>query len=106
MAARFSNLHVYRFGLSLIPSEFVKKRNINVGVDFFLFRKDKSEAAISDTRADRPQRNLGKEFDVNITWKIFSDLNARVDYGRFYPGNAYSDKDAKDFVMFTMMFQF
>ncbi len=106
MAARFSNLHVYRFGLSLTPSEFVKKRNINVGVDFFLFRKDKSEAAISDTRADRPQRNLGKEFDVNITWKVFSDLNASVDYGRFYPGNAYSDKDAKDFVMFTMMFQF
>jgi hypothetical protein len=106
MAPRISNLQMFKFGFSLTPSERMGNRNVNVGVDFFIFRKDKKEAAISDSRADRPQRNLGKEFDVNVTWQIFSDLSTSVNYGRFYPGNAYSDKDAKDFVMFTMMFQF
>jgi hypothetical protein len=97
---------MFRFGVSLTPSEFVKKRNVYAGVDFFIFRRDKKEGAISDSRADRPQRSLGKEFDVNVTWQIFSDLSASVDYGRFYPSSAYSDKDARDFLMFTMLFQF
>jgi hypothetical protein len=106
LAPRLSNLQMFRFGVSLTPSEFVKKRNVYAGVDFFIFRRDKKEGAISDSRADRPQRSLGKEFDVNVTWQIFSDLSASVDYGRFYPSSAYSDKDARDFLMFTMLFQF
>ena len=106
MAPRISNLRMFKFGASFTPLEYMENRNVNVGVDFFLFRKDEKKAEVSDSRADRPQRNLGKEFDVNITWKIFSDLSASVDYGRFYPGNAYSDKDAKDYVSFTMILQF
>jgi hypothetical protein len=106
LAARISNLRMAKFGFSFTPSEFAGNKNLNVEVNYFLFRKDEKKSAISDTRADRPQRNLGKEFDISITWKIFSDLSASLNYGRFYPGNAYSDKDAKDFVMFTMTFQF
>ena len=106
LAARISNLRMARFGFSFTPSEYMGNKNLNVGVNYFLFRKDEKEGAISDSRADRQIRNIGKELDVNITWKIFSDLSAAVNYGRFYPGNAYSDKDAKDYVMFTMSFQF
>lgn len=106
LASRISNLRMVKLGCSLYPLEYLQNKNVNVEVNYFLFRKDEKKGAISDTRADRPQRNLGKEFDVTVTWKIFSDLSASIDYGRFYPGNAYSDKDAKDFVMFTMMFQF
>ncbi len=108
LAPRMSNLQMFKFGSSFTPSEFIRKgnRKVNAGVDFFLYRKDKAEAAISDFRADRPQRNIGKEFDVNISWQIFSDLKASVNYGRFYPGNAYSDKDARDYVLFKMIFQF
>ena len=106
LAPRITNLQMFKFGFSFTPSEHVGNRNLNVGVDFFIFRKDKKEAAISDSRADRPQRSLGKEFDVNITWQIFSDLSASINYGRFYPSNAYSDKDARDFVMFNMTVQF
>lgn len=84
----------------------LETKNLNMGVNYFLFRKDEKEGAISDTRADRRIRNIGKEFDVNITWKILSDLNASVNYGRFYPGRACSDKDAKDYVMATITFQF
>ena len=106
LAPRISNLRMLKLGCSLYPLEHMQNKNVNVEVNYFLFRKDEKEGAISDTRADRRIRNIGKEFDVNITWKIFSDLSASIDYGRFYPGNAYSDKDARDFVMATIMFQF
>ena len=106
LAARISNLRMVKLGFSFTPLEVVKSKSVNVEVNYFLFRKDEKKSAISDTRADRPIRNLGKEFDVNITWQIFSDLSASINYGRFYPGNAYSDKDARDFVMATIMFQF
>ncbi len=106
MAPRISNLQMFKFGLSLTPTEYIGNRSVNVSVDFFIFRKDKKKAAISDSRADRAQRSLGKEFDVNVSWQIFSDLAASINYGRFYPSNAYSDKDAKDFLMFTMSYQF
>jgi len=106
LAPRFANLRMLKLAFAFTPSQLIKNNKVNVEVDYFLFRKDEKKGAISDTRADRPKRNLGKEFDVNIIWEIFSDLSASINYGRFYPGNAYSDKDAKDFVMFTMMFQF
>ncbi len=106
LAPRISNLQMFKLGLSLTPTEYIGNRSVNVEANFFLFRKDKKEAAISDTRADRPQRSIGKEFDVNITWQIFSDLAASINYGRFYPSNAFSDKDARDFLMVTMSFQF
>lgn len=106
LAPRISNLRMARFGFEFTPSEYVGGRNLTMGVNYFLFRKDAKKGAISDTRADRQIRNIGKEFDVNIAWKILSDLSASVNYGRFYPGNAYSDKDAKDYVTASIMFQF
>ncbi len=106
LAARMANLRMVKLGVFLIPSELVKNKKVSAEVNYYLFRKDEKKGAISDTRADRPHRNIGKEFDVNITWEIFSDLSASINYGRFYPGNAYSDKDAKDFIMATIMFQF
>ncbi len=106
LAARISNLRMVKLGFSFTPLEIINNDSVNVEVNGFLFRKDAKKGAISDSRADRPQRNIGKEFDVNIAWKILSDLSASVNYGRFYPGNAYSDKDARDFVMVTLMFNF
>ncbi|MBT6045986.1 MAG: alginate export family protein [Chloroflexi bacterium] len=106
LAARMANLRMAKFGFSFKPLEPVGNSDVNMNVNYYLFGKDEKQGAISDTRADRPQRNIGKEFDVNITWKILSDLNASVNYGRFYPGNAYSDKDARDFVMASMTFVF
>lgn len=106
LAARMANLRMVKLGFAFTPSELVKNNKVNMEANYYLFSKDEKQGAISDTRADRPQRNIGKEFDINIRWEIFSDLSASINYGRFYPGNAYSDKDARDFVMFMMMFQF
>ena len=69
-------------------------------IDELRFVGDDSEVNIND--------EIGrlKAKSKSLTKTIFSDLSATINYGRFYPGNAYSDKDAKDFVMATIMFQF
>ena len=106
LAPRLSNLQMFKFGLSMTPSEFVKKRNVSLNANFFLFRKDKKESQISDNRAVLPQRNIGKEIDISVVWNAFSDLNVSVDYGRFYPGAAYYYDEARDNVSLTILYQF
>ena len=95
-----------KFGLSMTPSEFVKKRNVSLNTTFFLFRKDKKEAEISDNRAVKQHRNIGKELDISVVWNVFSDLNVSVDYGRFYPGGAYYYDEARDNIRLTVLYQF
>ena len=106
LAPRISNLQMFKFGLSMTPLEFVKKRNVRLNANFFLFRKDKKEAEISDNRAVNPRRNIGKELDINVVWDVFSDLSVSVDYGRFYPGGAYYYDEARDYVGLTILYQF
>ncbi len=106
LAPRLSNLQMFKFGLSMTPSEFIKKRNVSLNANFFLFRKDKKEAEISDNRAVNPRRNIGKEIDISVVWNAFSDLNVSVDYGRFYPGAAYYYDEARDNVSITILYQF
>jgi len=106
LAPRLSNLQMFKFGLSMTPSEFIKKRNVSLNANFFLFRKDKKESQISDNRAVLPQRNIGKEIDISVVWNAFSDMNVSVDYGRFYPGAAYYYDEARDNVSLTILYQF
>ena len=106
LSPRLANLQMFKFGLSMTPSEFVKKRNVSLNTSFFLFRKDKKEAEISDNRAVKQRRNIGKEIDISVVWNVFSDLNVSVDYGRFYPGGAYYYDEARDNVSLTILYQF
>jgi len=106
LAPRLSNLQMLKFGLSMTPSEFIKKKNVSLNSTFFIFRKDKKEAEISDNRAVIARRDIGKEIDISIVWKTFSDLNVSVDYGRFYPGDAYYYDEARDNVSVTILYQF
>ena len=106
LAPRLSNLQMFKFGFSMTPSEIIKKRNVSLNANFFLFRKDKKEAEISDNRAVQPQRNIGKEIDISVVWNAFSDLNVSVDYGRFYPGGAYYYDEARDNISLTLLYQF
>ncbi len=106
LAPRLSNLQMFKFGLSMTPFEFIKKKNISLNTNFFLFRKDKKVAEISDNRAVEPHRNIGKEIDISVVWNAFSDLNVSVDYGRFYPGATYYYDEARDNVSITILYQF
>ncbi len=106
LSPRLANLQMFKFGLSMTPSEFVKKRNVSLNTNFFLFRKDKKEAEISDNRAVKSHRNIGKEIDISVVWNVFSDLSVSVDYGRFYPGGAYYYDEARDNVSLTILYQF
>jgi hypothetical protein len=106
LAPRLSNLQMIKFGLSLTPLEFVKKKNVRLDANFFLFRKDKKEAEISDNRAVIGRRKIGEEIDISVVWNVFSDLSVSVDYGRFYPGDAYYYKEDRDNIGLTILYQF
>ncbi len=106
LAPRISNLQMIKLGLSMTPLEFVKKKNVKLDANFFIFRKDKKESEISDNRAVYPRRKIGREIDVSVVWNVFSDLNVSVDYGRFYPGGAYYYREDRDNIGLTILYQF
>ncbi len=91
LSPRLSNIHICRLGLSLIPFEkynFFKK--LTIGLNLYNFRKDRSTAAIFDPEANADSNDIGNEINLELSWEVFSDLNFTAQYGRFYPGGAYS----------------
>ncbi|UCC94870.1 MAG: alginate export family protein [Candidatus Omnitrophota bacterium] len=90
LAPRLSNIHFYRIGASFKPFEkhtFFK--NLSLGVDYYRYYKDKSAGGISDLEATESSSDIGSEIDVTLSWQIFSDLEFTLQYGHFYPYDAY-----------------
>ena len=67
---------------------FFKK--LIIELNLYNFRKDKSTAAIFDPEANADSNDIGNEINLELSWEVFSDLNFTAQYGRFYPGGAYS----------------
>ncbi len=108
VSPRLSNLQMLRFGLSMNPLEFTEgyKKSLELGVNFYTFHKYTRTGGISDFRANRNLGSLGKEVDAYINWNVTSDVFVNVNYGRFFPSNAYSDTKARDFVLASFEVQF
>lgn len=108
LAPRLSNLKMTRLGISLKPMDFTKryKDSLELGLDYYSFHRHKRRAGISDFRADRPIGNVGKELDTYLNAKVTSDLFITINYGKFYPGNAYSDNTPRDYVLVSASLQF
>src|SRR5207244_1131431 len=87
-----SNLAALRIGGSTFPLPDVSKfRQMQVGVDLFIFDKLLASAPI-----DEPTTNdhyLGFEPDVYINWAVTSDVTVAVRYGIFFPGAAIVQDD-------------
>ena len=66
-------------------------RNVQVGAAFYAYWKHRSKGGISDTRASEEDRNVGVEVDVFLRWRLLSDVGATLNYGVFFPGDAYPD---------------
>jgi len=41
-----------------------------------------------------------------LEWRILSDLAWTIRYGRFFPGQAYADRDPRDFLYTALNFSF
>ena len=108
LAPRLSNLQMLRLGGALKPLDFNKdlKDNLEVGLNYYIYRKHEAEGGINDFRANRPISSLGKELDVYMNWKVLSDVFVNINYGKFLPSNAFGTRNVRDYLLVSLTFQF
>ena len=93
-----SNLHIWKFGGSFKPlPDKAVLRDIELGSNWFLYHKNRSNAAISDFTADVGDGWVGWEMDYFMNWRMASDVSWTVRWGTFFPGSAYSTDDCRHF---------
>jgi hypothetical protein len=101
-----SNITALRGGVSTYPvPEFRAMRELQLGMDFFIFAKTLVHGAIDEpTTADRI---LGCEPDIYLTWQMTSDVVLSVRYGAFIPGTAIvTDEKIRQFFYSGVTFAF
>ena len=104
---RVSNLHILKFGGSLRPLAGVEAfRVLEIGMYVYGYWKDEPSGAISDPRAALPERDVGRELDLFLRWRVFSDVGMALHFGRFWPGDAYADDDPRDFAGASVTYSF
>lgn len=93
-----SNLHIWKVGGAFkpLPNKAVL-RDIELGTNWFLYHKHRSNAAISDFTADTRDGWVGWEMDYFLNWRVTSDVSWTVRWGTFFPGSAYSTDDCRHF---------
>lgn len=87
-----SNLHIVRAGWSMKPLDFVEAfwlKRMSVITRYSYYHKYKEKAPISDPSATKAKGTVGHGLDVNLRWKIFSDLGFFAGYALFVPDEAY-----------------
>lgn len=104
---RLSNVHVWRLGGSFRPlPDHQATKNLELGTDYFLYYKNKSRAAVSDSSADEQSGYLGWEMDYYANYRIFNDLSWTVRMGTFFPGDAFSDQTTRTFLLTGVTWSF
>lgn len=104
---RVSNIHILRLGAAVHPLESVEAfRQLEIGLNFYVYRKVEDSAPISDPQSFLEDSDVGEEIDVFLRWRIASDVGLSLAFGRFMPGGAYADDDARDFYSAGMTYSF
>jgi len=107
LGSRFTNLQFVRLGGRITAYENKATfGRIDLGVNLYFQYKTDHDGPISDARATTTSSNIGKEVDTYVEWRILSDLALSVHYGRFKPGAAYVNGDARDFLFTALTFSF
>ncbi|MFC1666333.1 alginate export family protein [Candidatus Omnitrophota bacterium] len=104
-----SNLEFYKLQASFKPLEQCQIfKRLTMDISYYLYRKDEETGAIYDLDATENDADIGKEIDVRIFWQAFSDLSFEVQYGHFYPGDAYpaSTNDSEEYLAFSTSLAF
>lgn len=102
-----SNLHIWKVGGSLHPLEQVELlRDFEVGTNWFLYHKNRSRAAISDTSAGEFDGFVGWEMDYFVNWRLSSDLAWTIRWGMFFPGDAFDDRGSRSFLLTGLTWSF
>jgi hypothetical protein len=105
-APTVSNLMMLRTGVSTFPlSDVYSVRNLQVGVDVFVYAKTDADAPIDEITGD--ERYLGWEPDVFLNWPITSDVTLAVRYGVFFPNSGnFPDDSSRQFIYVGVTYGF
>jgi hypothetical protein len=104
---KVSNIHILRVGGSFHPLESVDVfRYLELGAFYYYYRKARAAEPISDPRSFLDSANVGSEVDVQLRWRVLSDLGITVNYGVFMPGTAYQEKSNRTFISAGFSFAF
>jgi hypothetical protein len=107
-APLLSNVHIWRAGAAFFPFDDKVRllENFELGTNWFLYYKNRSNAAVSDPTADLQSGYLGWEMDYYTNWRLTSDLSLTVRYGAFFPGDAFSDQTTRTFLLTGLTWSF
>jgi len=90
LAPRMSNLGMVRLGGSTFPVNHISMfRELRVGANMYVYHKQQSGGAASDSLSSNHKSYLGSEFDFYTDWRITSDLAWTINYGIYFPGSAF-----------------
>lgn len=82
-----SNLLSFRLGASTTPFPSPHRRDwLRLGLDGYLFFKADSNAPLTVNTTN--DTFVGGELNLNLDWRITSDVNASIRYGVFFPADA------------------
>jgi hypothetical protein len=106
---RMSNLKMWRFGASCYPFDKARVqwlRDLEVGFNWYLYRKAVAAAAVSDYTAHNINADLGHEADVYFNWRLTSDLSLDFRLGTFMPGDAFGDQGTRRYMYWGVRYTF
>lgn len=92
LAPRLSNLSILRVGFSFKPFEkYWRFRNFSFSAIYSDYTRVRENGAISDLEATvAGTSDIGREIDLYLKWRIFSDVSLNMNYAKFDPGDAYA----------------
>ena len=106
-APSLSNVHIWRAGAAFKPFESVEwMKDLELGTNWFLYWKNRRQAAVSDPTANVGSGFLGWEMDYLLTWRLTSDLSWTTGLGTFFPGAAFSDQTTRTFFLTGVTWSF
>jgi len=100
-----SNRIITTLGIDIRPI-----RNLSMDVVFHTFRQDKPSADLGDTRIKSTpngrSKNLGKELDLIVGYRLKNWANMELVLGQFNPGNAFTYRDPARLAQFQIRMSF
>lgn len=97
------NMHVISAGASCAPfsgSSSARLKKMSIMAKYIYYMKDITTAGVKAGEGGVDNAFLGQGIDASLRWEIYYDLSFYINYGVFFPGDAYaSDIGETQFAM-------
>ena len=111
LAPSLANIRIYKGGASFKPFGRVASDLLNdmtLQGAYYMFRTAAKGGATSDALisagANAKSDDIGGEADLQLSWKITSDVSYQLKLGQFKPGAAYATRAKENYMKFKWTF--